>query len=531
MSVDKRPAGPLTGSFYAAVIFLIFLLLVFLLQSLSGAYQSEFGGYPDEPAHYVTSIMVRDFLLHGDWSEPMQFAADYYKHYPKVAFGHWPPLLYAIQGVWMVLFSESRASVLAELALTSTVAAFVLFRVASRYFGRLAGILAAVLLICLPIFQMYFDEEMAESLLLVTTFLAAVFFTRYLEDKRLKDSIWFGVFCSLAILTKGNGWALAMVPPIAIALTWDWAVLKRVSFWSAVPIVAVLCLPWQILTLGMAQRGWTGGSSPSVGYTLRALGEFAVITTDLLGWAVFALAALGIWTKVVVPFRSKKVQPLFAVMFALIVSIWVFHSVVPAGVEGRKMINALPAFILFALAGGESLGRFVSQKATGGRIPLFRAYAGVAASAVLLFAAQTFSIPKEEHYGYTELSSYIENRPELRNAVILVSSDRDGEGLLVSELAMQDQRPSHTILRATKLLSVSDWTGQVSEELCKTSDDVSQVLSREKVSAVVLDSFPRRSRYLHNELLLKVVRESPSSWQLKSTFANGRIQLFQLRKG
>ena len=523
--------GPiLPKRFVLAATFCGFFFLVVALQTLSGAYQSEFGGYPDEPAHYVTSVMVHDFLLSGKWSEPLVFARHYYEHYPKVAFGHWPPLLYIVQGVWMILFSESRASVLLELALTTTVAAFLLFLVASRVFGWKPGLLGAVLLICLPIIQTYSDEEMAESLLLVMTFQATVFFSRYLERKRWQDNLWFAIFCSLAILTKGNGWALAMVVPIAIFLTRDWGVVKRPSFWISVPVVLVLCVPWQVLTLDLAQRGWTGGSKPSMHYTVQALWEFTGVTRDLLGWALAVLALIGIWSLLVVPFRTKTVQPIFAVMFGLFVSIWVFHSVVPAGVEGRKMVNALPAIILFALAGGQTVGEFVSQKLSGGRLRLPWAYGIVALAAILLFAAETFQVPKEEHFGYTELSSYIESRPELRNSVFLVSSERDGEGLFVSELMMQDQRPSHTILRATKTLSESDWTGQVSKETYNTPAEVMEFLRQQQVNALVLDTFPRRTHYQHNDLLLAVIRDYPGAWHLKSTFSGGRIQLYEMNK-
>ena len=530
MSDNERIVKSLTGFIHSLVIISAFLLIILFLQFLSGAYSSEFGGYPDEPAHYVTSVMVRDFLLHGTWTEPIKYAQEYYKHYPKVAFGHWPPLLYAVQGTWMMIFSESRASLLVELAVTSALAAYLLFFTVSKYFSGIAGFVSAGLLICLPIFQVYFDEEMAESLLLVTTFSSAIFFTRYLEQKRWQDNLWFAVFCSLAILTKGNGWALALIPPIALVLTRDWWVLKKPSFWISVPVVAGLCLPWQMLTLGMAQRGWTGGSKPSIAYTFQALGEFAVITKDLVGWAVILLAVIGFWTKVILPFRLKNVQPIFAVMTGLIVSMWVFHSVVPAGVEGRKMVNALPALLVFAVAGVQSLSQFVSQKVARGQLSLPRSYGIVTATAVVLFALQTFTIPRETHIGYTELSGFIEDRPELKNSVILVSSDRDGEGLLVSELAMRDRRPEHTILRATKLLSNSDWTGQVSEELCKTSTDVMRILDQQRVTAVVLDTFPERTHYLHNDLLVQALRSAPGSWQLTSTFADGKIQIFQLKK-
>src|ERR1700686_1788292 len=85
-------------------VVLVFFGATVLLQFLSGAYRAEFSGYPDESAHYVTSLMVRDFIVSLQYTEPMQFANDYYLHYPKVALGHWPPFFYALGGIWMLLF-------------------------------------------------------------------------------------------------------------------------------------------------------------------------------------------------------------------------------------------------------------------------------------------------------------------------------------------------------------------------------------------------------------------------------------------
>src|ERR1700737_1922031 len=87
-----------------ALVFLTLFGIVVSLQVASGAYHSEFGGYPDEPAHYVTSLMVHDYIAQMHWFSPTQFAEDYYAHYPKVAMGHWPPLLYVVQGAWMLIF-------------------------------------------------------------------------------------------------------------------------------------------------------------------------------------------------------------------------------------------------------------------------------------------------------------------------------------------------------------------------------------------------------------------------------------------
>jgi hypothetical protein len=54
--------------------FAVLLAFIVTLQALGGAYASGFGGYPDENADLVTSLMARDFLAGLDFRHPYQFA-------------------------------------------------------------------------------------------------------------------------------------------------------------------------------------------------------------------------------------------------------------------------------------------------------------------------------------------------------------------------------------------------------------------------------------------------------------------------
>lgn len=90
-------------------IILIFAFVV-AMQALGGAYGSDFANHPDEPAHFVTGLMVHDYLVDALGSPPKAFASAYYAHYPKVAFGHWPPAYYAIQAAWYCVFGPTKAA-------------------------------------------------------------------------------------------------------------------------------------------------------------------------------------------------------------------------------------------------------------------------------------------------------------------------------------------------------------------------------------------------------------------------------------
>ena len=118
-----------------ALPFLLFFAIVILIQYFVGAYRSEFGSEPDEAAHYVTGLMVHDYITHLFPGNPMHFAKDYYEHYPKVALGHWPPMFYVIQSAWTLIFTPSRISIILLMAVLTAGASTILFNFLRAKFG------------------------------------------------------------------------------------------------------------------------------------------------------------------------------------------------------------------------------------------------------------------------------------------------------------------------------------------------------------------------------------------------------------
>src|ERR1019366_1156413 len=69
-----------------ATVAILLLALVIVLQIRSNAYVAEFG--IDEAAHYVSGLMVHDYLRDGMGS-PVAFLRNFHSHYPLVGIGHW----------------------------------------------------------------------------------------------------------------------------------------------------------------------------------------------------------------------------------------------------------------------------------------------------------------------------------------------------------------------------------------------------------------------------------------------------------
>src|SRR5205085_1013141 len=133
-------------------------------------------------------------------ASPMRFAENYYLHYPKVAFGHWPPFFYLVDAGWMLLFSESRHSMLALITVLTASVAFVLYKLVARYTAPIYGLWAAVIYLMLPAVLAQMTMLMTEPLLNLTGLLALRSLANHLQSNERSDAIWFGVWASSCIL-------------------------------------------------------------------------------------------------------------------------------------------------------------------------------------------------------------------------------------------------------------------------------------------------------------------------------------------
>ena len=95
----SRP-GPGAWSLIAVCVF-FWIISAATLQWRAGSLRLlNSGGHPDEAAHYVTGVMLRDYVAGGHFSSPRAFVEQYYAHYPKIGLFVWPPLFHGTEGNW-----------------------------------------------------------------------------------------------------------------------------------------------------------------------------------------------------------------------------------------------------------------------------------------------------------------------------------------------------------------------------------------------------------------------------------------------
>jgi Dolichyl-phosphate-mannose-protein mannosyltransferase len=491
-----------------SAVFVAFVLVAILVQRLGRAYSGEFSG-ADESAHFVTGLMIRDYVAAGFPTTPMKFAENYYLHYPKVAFGMWGPLLHVTEAAWTLILPPNRVSLLLLMAVISALTAFLLCRALVDEFGITLAATAGLLFFGGSTVERYTGMIMADGLVALMDFCAALAFGRYLNTRRWKYAIWFGVFTNLSILTKGNGVALLLLPVFAILFTRQWNILKEKPFWAAVALIAFIGGPWQIYSglalIGISSRVPGGVLLP--GYTLM------VIT--LFGIAILPVIAAGVYDQLIAPARGRPRDGIWISAAALICSVWAFHSIVPiTGVDRRYLIAIMPPLLMFLIAGIRAVARWTAFLPIGPHLRLWI----TATIVVLIFLMTNYSVPQKRHFGFDEVAEYLEGS-EYKDGVFLVSSQaQDGEGMLISEIAMREKRPSHIILRATKMLSQSDWMGRRYSLLYNTPQEVMNFLKATPVEVVVIQDQEGETEYPDHKLLQQTIKSYPEEWAHIGTF-------------
>jgi hypothetical protein len=508
IAVEHRVIRQKTAGAFAASLG-IYGLLASLLQIIAGAWTGEFSGYPDEAAHFTTGLMLRDYIAQGLPGNPIRYAENYYLHYPKVAIGHWPPLFHLIEGLWLLVFPVSRISVMALMALYCAVLAALIASWIARQYGKGAGWATGALFITLPLVQEQTSMVMAEGLLAILAFLAASAYSRYLAEGGWRPALKFAVFSTLAILTKGNGWALLMLPFFALLLSHRFRLLLRTDFWIPLLLILALCVPWQVMTAHLVQQGWTGKSGPV--YFFSAVIYFARELWFGLNPVIFLLASGGAGAALL---KRGGAKPGPASMAALFAAFYVFHGLTPVGLEFRQLMPALPALLTFVPGGAVLIAKLFHKNG----FHLLGRPAVVAAIAGSFFIGETFGITRVQSYGFEQAERLLSARADPKNKVVLVSSEAAGEGIAITEAEMAQPRPGDYILRANKLLARVDWSGERYQPVFASAAAVRTELNSLPASVLILD-FTRgeRSREDHRQLL-QMIAARPQEWRLAGSF-------------
>lgn len=428
------------------VILLTILLLTAgqgMIHRLRGDPIGQLRPQTDEPNHFVTALMIRDYVVQVFPAHPIAFAKEYYLHYPKVSFGSWPPLFHMFLGAWMVPFPATRRSALLyEDALTAA------FAVAAALIARRSLPLPAAIAVgaaawISPVTQALDRSIQADTQYALLSLVCTYAFAAYLDKPSHRRALWFGLALFGSVMTKNNGLFLAISLPLTVLLTRSLSILRRWDAWMVtLPAIGAFGV-WQYLTLPFVWNNMTAESTPGLAFFIYIRQLATLAWVGLLPFVIWA-----VYRRVFVPLvRRGRVSSLDAALFGLLMGPCLFHSMLPHDVNQRYLLPSLPPLLIFAIEGLlDTLSIPVLQ-----RIP--QAARLLLAASMIVLPAAARPVQPALPFQYDNLASrLIAAYPTKTAPVFLISASFDGEALFVGEMALHERRPGHWVLRASKLL-------------------------------------------------------------------------------
>lgn len=530
----SSPTSTRARWFVIASAGLLAMLLTLFLQQRQGFYTSDLGSDPDEPAHAVTSLMVRDYLAEALGQNPLRYAEAYYARFPKVALGHYPPLYYLVAGVWLLPVRSCAALGVLQALQVGLLAATTVGLMRNRLPMALATI-AVVAWSVMPYLQKLSLIVMSDLQVALLCLWSALAWHQYLKTEKLKWSLAFGFLAAAAILTKGSAWSLALLPGLSLLLTLNWRPLLKLQTWAAVVPVAVLALPWQLWSSRITARGMNG-LSPNQHFQ-EAVPFYAEALPRSLGLPVFVILICALTWALIEWLKGRRMDTLKAVLCSLLLATLVIVLLIPAGLTSRYLMPLFFPALALAVLETTTFTRWAADRFKLSTQLLQPAMLG------LLAVVTGFTQPalyQKNVTGFDQAFESIVARSQGDSDLrMLAVTDARGEGALVAAAAFHAPTATQRIamLRGSKELSDQDWMGRGFTLRAHSADEVLALLLKREVDWVVLENtLPQEQQTPVHQLVPAALAKPDSGWILqtplpvrRSSEDSGLLQLYQRR--
>lgn len=493
-----------TARFGRMLAALTLLLALLLHARIASAVLDSDLAAADPPAHFVTGVMVYDYLHRALGADPVNFAESYYAAYPKVAFGHWPPTYYGLQALWYLAVPPAPASARILSGLIAAGLALVLFYRLWIRFGGTVAVAACAIFLSIPMIQWASWEVMSDLLTGFFIFLALFAFSNLLQGEKPRSAaLRFTLWASLAILTKGSAWSLGVFVLVAPLLSRRVGIFRSRWYWASGAGVVLLATPFYLVTkkLGLGYPGKMYHLGPKLTERLFGVDIFVEAGTAVVCILALTGFAVALWR------RWHGQDESAATTDALVAGGYIFSQIAflttfPLTMESRVMIPLLAPAVLLASHSSVALGRALAN--------LTRAAAATPALLALVCLVNSGAASIRTLHGYGDAVAAIPYDAEA--SLILVGSGASGEGAMIAERLTRDSSRASVMLRSSRLLAQSRWSGNGYRLLFPDAESARDHLLKLPVRYIVLDE--TALQLPHVKLLADAIQSDPESFAL-----------------
>lgn len=421
------------------------------------------GGYGDAIHHLMNGIFFHDVLADParSMAHPIEYGFQYYRHFPAVNIGYYPPVFPLLSGILMLVFGVSGTTgqlTVLLLAVALALFSFEWFRLRLETWWA-AG--ATLLLMSTPLLVYWGRDIMLEIPSLAFMTGAVWAFERLLRVDRpsRRDAFMWAALTSAALWTKQTTIIVLVIYVVASVSARRWGHLRQPAVIVAVVFVtaAALALVAVTLALGGANAAQVVGGDfyPVNRFALQRWLVYPLWLPAVMGWPVLIAAGLG---AVVLVARRAQAPGWASTVLGWIATFYLVHSYF-FGREPRYASLWLTPFCALAVLGLRALPFALPIPRRGSiiRVPV---------GALLLVGLIAYTVGRTAAVGQPYVSdAYQRASADLRDRLapftcLTFLPDRPGRSALSYRLAIEERGNRDRdifsfgrIVRATQVLS------------------------------------------------------------------------------
>lgn len=425
----------------------------------------------DSPRHAMNSVYLHDLIFKGGLAHPIEFSREYYRHYPAINVGFYPPFLYLSTVPFLAVFGVSHSVSQAVVAIYGFFACAFIYLICTRRMGRMMSLATALCVMAAPSMALWTRQVQldvpAVALVLATVYSLLV----YLDNEKKAPLFCASILLGLAILTRVQ--AIFLLPGflyfVFVHQSKNRPSLKvRVL---AICLAGFIAAPSFLMAAYFARLNHTLVSNLAGMPNLYSLENWLWYARQLpaqLGVPLLVAICIGLAIGVTKLARGSKYLPALALLL-FCGSSWLFFTVI-SNKDPRFNLPSLPFLVILGAWGLAAIAPKTGRLLMTGL-----------ASLVVYQCLLVDKVPVVT--GFQTAVKVAESvTPKNRN--VLISAHRDGN--FIYDLRADGTRPDIGVRRADKVLVEINIVKEMGvEDKHLDEKGVLDLLARENVSTVV----------------------------------------------